>query len=171
MSSMSLTDFCRMPRSPPSRLPRMRGSRLPRNACAQTCDTVRMVRAMCSRDHAAKPRRPTTPVSSMAMPQISKDGPTARRAASIVATTAAAAATAMVALDREDKFIVLDSRLLERLHEHVKAAHHPFFAVLVPVLFGNQLGVERLDLLHLGRIRFAAVGVVADDILLGIEGR
>src|SRR5206468_2866527 len=89
------------------------------------------------------------------------------------ATTARthASAVAPCALEREHKFIVTDTLLLEQPDHRFEARIHAVLGIGMPRFFRAQRLVNRLDTLDLRRIGLATVGVIADDIATLVECR
>src|SRR5947209_16641166 len=71
-------------------------------------------------------------------------------------------AVAPCALEREHKFIVTDTLLLEQPDHRVEARVHAILGIGVPRFFRAQRLVDRLDTFDLRRIGLAAIGVIAD---------
>src|SRR6266702_6240385 len=88
------------------------------------------------------------------------------------ATTARthARAAAPCALEREHKFIVTDTLLLEQANHHVEARSHAVLGIGVTRLFRAQCLVDRTDAIELRRLGLAPVGVIANDIAALVEG-
>src|SRR6266702_921414 len=89
------------------------------------------------------------------------------------ATTARthARAAAPCALEREHKFIVTDTLLLEQANHHVEARSHAVLGIGVARLFRAQCLVDRPDAIELRRLGLAPIGVIASYIAALVEGR
>src|SRR5947209_11959558 len=71
-------------------------------------------------------------------------------------------AVAPWALEREHKFIVTDTQVLEQPDHRVEARVHAILGIGVPRLFQAQRPVDRLDAFDLRWIGLATIGVIAD---------
>src|SRR4051794_33012223 len=92
--------------------------------------------------------------------------PAIRRSNAARVGPAAAAQMASVALDSEDKFIVLEPLTFECCSEHVVTAQHAILAAVVAAFLGEQRLIEFLDLGDLLGIGLASVGMEAGHVLL-----
>src|SRR6478735_4023819 len=156
------------PIRPAWRLLRMRASRSPRAALRHTSATSSTATAVQCWHQTAYPSS-TTVTPGNAAPEI----PVAPASESANATTARtdASAVAPCALEREHKFIVTDTLLLEQPDHRLEARVHAVLGIGMPRLFRAQRLVDRLNALDLRRIGLATVGVIADDIAALVECR